>query len=247
MKLGRWVKKITIWIAVLGCLGGLGLWIMDELIYKSDLFLLRELQIAEIEGEEQKLSSDVKLAVESQLKDLLNHPIWSFDLLEVQARLEGLEWISEATVQRWFPSGLKIFVKQKRVVANYLRDQRRIIPVAQDGSLMSEVKITQFTDRPFLRGEIFEDLAIRKRAIELVELFPREGSLTSQEISEIFFSEERGFELQLVGGLGRVLMGVGDFQLKATRVGKVVEELQRQGVKDRVIDARYASKVIVKQ
>jgi hypothetical protein len=117
--------------------------------------------------------------------------------------------------------------------------------VGRDASLLSRLKSP--IDLPLLRGaQFFEDVQLRRQAVDLMNEIPFEGVFHQGLISEVRFDKHKGFELLLTNGWTRVNMGKEDFSRRVRFIERVLNYLQEHKMQARVIDARFSKKVVVR-
>lgn len=213
------------------------------------LFLVNHYSVSTIDGViESVFFEKIKKGTENQIQAYLGKPIWSVDLSALKDQIMAVRWIEDVRVMRWLPNELKVFIKPKKFVLNYLTKNNKIKPVALDGEFLPELELKEAIDLPIIKGTSFErDIKLRLKAIDLIESLPSRGLLTLDEISDITYQPRFGFEVNLINFRLKVVFGEGDFTIKALRVNEVLDVLKKENIQDRVIDARYSKKVVVRQ
>lgn len=155
--------------------------------------------------------------------------------------------VKRVTVRREFPVRLRLEVEPHTPVLDYISKDGRVYPLATDATLLPAHTLADSSNLPFLRGEELKDQApLREAAIQLYSGIPEEGFLSRKTVSEIYYSKKSGFSLFVGGAASEVKIGDSDFGPKISRVQKVLSYLDSQGVKGRVIDARFSKKVVVR-
>lgn len=174
-------------------------------------------------------------------------PFWKVSMDDVMNEVKHDRRVRTARIQREFPHHLKVIVVPHEPLVDYMDESGKIFPVARDGTLMPAISLKDTPNLPLLRGKEFQnDSALRERANQLVESIPTDGHFQRSMVSEILHTNKDGFSLFLAAKLAEIKMGEGDFDLKASRVEKVLGYLHNRNLKGRTIDARFAKKVVVR-
>ena len=197
-------------------------------------------------GQEQFLNPLVA-KLEQELKRYNGMSLWDIKLKGVSKQLDSLEWISQSSVKRSWPTSLTVRVRPHEVKLLFLSKGGKLIPIIEDGSLLEAVDSKQAPDVALLDGENFlKQSELRKRAVKIMAEIPNTGSFSKQTISEIRYDQKEGFWMSLVRSGLQVKMGEDQMALKAARVSQVVEYLENHQFDARVIDANLSKKVLVR-
>ena len=173
--------------------------------------------------------------------------LWSIDLPELNQQMSSFEWIDSIHISRIWPSRLSIFVKVKEVHLLISKKNGYLIPVVEQGQVLSPIEIGHAPDVALLFGEQFErKIDLRKKAVDFVKEVPSEGAFSKKIISEIHYDDKNGFWLQLIRDQMKVKMGFDQISMKSARVGQVMEYLESRKMDARVIDANLSKKVLVR-
>jgi cell division septal protein FtsQ len=223
---------------------GVGLWYLN----KSPLLQLKTVEIVlDPSSRESFLFEKIQTGLQASLFHFTGLPFWRVSLEDVMTEVKKDHRVRMARVQRDFPYLLRVIVVPHEPMIGYLDDKGRIFPVARDATLLPPISLKDVPNFPLLRGKEFEtNVALRVKAIQLMESISTEGRFHREMVSEILHTNKDGFELFLSDHLALVKMGDGDFDLKASRVEKVLSYLHNRNIKGRVIDARFAKKVVVR-
>ena len=194
--------------------------------------------------EEQRLKDRLQSAV----KSFAGKRVWDVDLGELRAAIAGDEWVKDVLISRAFPNEVRVRVRAKSAVLNLVSsDGHRLIPVTEEGLMLSPLAAGLVPDAPLLRGErFFEDVAKRREVVKLLRELPESGPLSRENISEIAWSSDDGFRLTLMEPKTEVKLGSELLELKALRAAQVVSYLSAHSLKSRVIDASFSKKVLVR-
>jgi cell division protein FtsQ len=185
--------------------------------------------------------------LEKRLQKFSGEWVWKVSLRDVLSEVEKDRRIQVANVRREFPNRLVVDFSPHKAIMALIDDGGRAYPIAADASLLPALPSAgDVGDMPLLRGRNFrEDAALRAHAIAIWNELPLTGLLSTTQLSEISYSAKEGFSLWMMGG---TVVRIGDEQigLKASRVERVLKYLNDQQLRGRVIDARFAKKVVVR-
>jgi cell division septal protein FtsQ len=198
-------------------------------------------------SKEDLLFQRIKTALTPQLQKLAGRYVWEIPLGEVYQLVAKDRRVRKVSIYREFPSKLNIVIEPHTPVLAFLGADNRFYPVAADATLLPPQSLIEAQDLPILRGEELKDeQRLREAALELFDLLPNDGYLRKRNISEIVYSRKGGFEIFAAGVPAQINMGESDFGPKISRVERVLGYLESQNIKGRVIDARFAKKVVVR-
>ena len=203
-------------------------------------------------------SADLKARLTERLKIFDHHKIWEVSLGQIQAAVMQDGWVKEVRISRALPNQIRVLVKSETPVGVWipqadanegleLDKQNRMIPVAEDGRLLSALTADNLPDVPVLRGaRIGNDEAFRQKLIQFVLSLPAQGALSRGNLSEVSWTPEEGFVLTLNDPHITVKLGDEQLDLKVMRVSQVFEYLSINHLRGRVIDASFSKKVLVR-
>lgn len=173
--------------------------------------------------------------------------LWRLQLEDVTQTVLKDRRIRSVEISRLFPNRLEVNINPHRPTIAWVDEVGRFFPVALDGTLLPPLPSPEAADVPLLRGRRFQaDQSLRERALALFAELPDVGALAKSHIAEITHSDRSGFGLLLIQGGMEVRLGEGQIGLKASRVDRVLNYLQDQQLRGRVIDARFGKKVVVR-
>lgn len=199
------------------------------------------------DSDQELLFQRIKTSLEPQFRNYEGRFFWQVPLSQIYELVAKDKRVKRVSIHREFPSRMRVEVEPRTPILAYLAQDGRVYPVATDATLLPALPFKDSSDLPFLRGEEFKDeQELRARAIELFESMPNQGLMSKGQISEIGYSRKEGFKVFVSGSNAEVKMGDTDFSPKISRVQKVLSYLEMQSIKGRVIDARYAKKVVVR-
>ena len=189
----------------------------------------------------------IQSGLQASLLQFTGLPFWKISLEEVMSEVRKDQRVRLARVQREFPHILRVIVVPQEPMLGFMDEQGRIFPVARDATLMPALPLKDVPNFPLLRGkEFLTNIQLREQAVDLVASIPTEGRLQRNQISEILHNSKDGFSLFLANHSAEIKMGDDEFDLKASRVEKVLSYLHNRNLSGRIIDARFGKKVVVR-
>lgn len=225
--------------------------VAGTLVYlnKNGTFDITKIELV-IEGSLAHQESYLKpkvIELEEALAKYKGTSLWSIRLKEISKVASGKNWIENIQVKRSWPSTLSIYVRPYEVKLLYLAKNGSLLPVIKDGSFLHPIESQQAPDVIILDGEEFlKKTDLRKKAVDVVDQIPAEGSFSKKTISEIHFHDQEGFWMTMIKSGIQVKMGLDHVPLKAARVSQVVDYLESRQFDARVIDANLSKKVLVR-
>lgn len=197
-------------------------------------------------GQEQFLKPLVDSLEESMAK-YKNISLWNIKLKDISKDLSQLGWIDGLNIKRSWPATLSVRVRPYEVKLLYMSKNGKLLPIIKDGSFLESVETKQAPDVVILQGENFaKKPELRKKAVEVIEQIPAEGSFSKKTISEIRHDDREGFWMTMIKTGIEVKMGEDQVSLKSARVSQVVDYLENRHFDARVIDANLSKKVLVR-
>ena len=196
---------------------------------------------------EKTLFERIRQTLEPRLREVEGRFFWNAPLGPLLEMAEEDKRVKRVAIYREFPSRLRVEIEPRTPVLSYLSGDGHVYPIASDATLLPSLPLREMPDLPLVRGiELKTDPRLRATALELYQDIPDHGVLSKNQIGEIFYDPQDGFKIYL-GGLGaEVRVGDSQFAGRLGRVARVLSYLDSQSVKGRVIDARFAKKVVVR-
>lgn len=205
-----------------------------------------EVQLAP-DSKDEYLFLKIKAAIGDRLDQWQGKWLWEADLEKIHTDILSDTRVKAARVSRMFPNKIQIRVLPHKPVFGLLDTKGNFHPVSADGSLLPALSSTDLNSSPILRGlQFFDDVDLRKQAVNLFQSLPEEGDFSQRNISELRHSPSEGFKLFLVDPNVQVLVGEGELGPKAGRVEQVIHYLKSRHIQGRIVDARMSKKVVVK-
>lgn len=234
------------WYIAIFCVLGLGA--LTALAINSHWMKIEFVQITLNENsKEDLLFQRIRTSLQPQTKSMEGRFFWEVPLNTIYELVSKDKRVKSVSVYREFPSAMRIEIEPHTPMLGFLSNDGRVYPVATDATLLPPLPIGEAQDLPFLRGEELKDEPkLREQALELINAIPHEGAFRKSNISEIVHSRKDGFKVFVSGTSAEVQFGDTDFGPKISRVNKVMSYLESRNIKGRVIDARFAKKVVVR-
>lgn len=186
--------------------------------------------------------------LKKNMADYQKVSLWSLPLSQVATEVAAYNWIETSAIKRSWPNTLTITVRPYEVKLLYMMGKgNKLRPVIKNGNFLDPIESSQAPDVALLEGETFaKKPELRKKAVELVEELPEEGSFSKKTVSEVRYDKQEGFWVTLIRTGIRVKIGEDQVALKAARVSQVVDYLDSRQFDARVIDANLSKKVLVR-
>jgi len=243
-RLWKWKRllKGAVLVGLLVAVVGMGLWGAAQLLFQSTIFRLTDIKV-----------SGTHIATPRQILDLARlqqgGSLLRFDAKAAVARIESHPWVERAEIATNWPSAVEITVSEYQPFALVNLEEakeRRLYYVSHSGRLFAKVDQGQELDFPVITGvRRDKDVdtgrlakgSLAHAACSLLEMAARGNAiLPIQAISEVYVDQKNGLTLYLVDRPFPVYFGMDRFQLKYSRLIKVLEQLyakkQVDGVKE---------------
>lgn len=208
------------------------------------------IQVVDVRVEEATAGQELYLKphlekIKKQFSTVTGQSLWDIELLDISRKLKNEEWVEWVNIKRVWPATLEITVRPHEIKLLYV-NKEILRPVIRDGRVLQKVKLIDMPDVPVLEGKKFSDVDMRRRAVQVLESLPQDGSFSRNRISEVRHSDKEGFWVTLINSGTKVKLGEDDLEVKAQRVSQVVDYLKTQQFDARVIDANLSKKVLVR-
>ena len=198
------------------------------------------------EGQEQFLKPSI-VQIEEALSKFKGTSLWKIDLKKISNEFTNQNWISTLNLQRSWPSTLTLRLNPHEVKLLLMTKNNTLIPVIKEGKLLDPIEVKHAPDVAILEGEVFsKQPELIKKAVEVIDQIPAEGSFSKKTISEIHYDNNDGFWMTMIKTGIQVKMGSDQVLLKSARVSQVVDYLDSRQFDARVIDANLSKKVLVR-
>lgn len=174
--------------------------------------------------------------------------IWHLDLDELAKNLLRDPRFFSVSLKRNFPNQITAIVETRDIVLLYQDRQGQFYPIAYDGTVLSATGLEEAPDVPLIHEERIVSHPERlKKLISVLEQVPLSGKISRQSISEVRWSDSEGLKVEIAKSDGGVVvLGEKEIALRAKRAETVINYLESQNQKWRVIDANFSKKVLVR-
>lgn len=197
-------------------------------------------------GQEQFLKPNI-IEIESALSRYKGTSLWNVKLKNISKEVSSRNWVEGLNIKRSWPSTLSVYLRPYEVKLLYLSKNGKLIPIIKSGAFLHPIDSKQAPDVALLDGEAFlKQKSLRKKAVDVIEQVPAEGSFSKKTISEIRYDSQEGFWMTMIKTGIQVKMGEDQVVLKSARVSQVVDYLESRQFDARVIDANLSKKVLVR-
>jgi cell division protein FtsQ len=197
-------------------------------------------------GQEQFLKPHVD-DLEKMLDKYKGTSLWGVKLKNMSKEISALDWVESLNIKRSWPATLSVRLHPHEVKLLFMGKGGDLLPIIKTGEFLEPVKAKQAPDVALLDGEAFlKKTELRKKAVDVIEQIPSDGSFSKKTISEIRWDAKEGFWMTMIKTGIRVKMGEDQMALKAARVSQVVDYLETRQFDARVIDANLSKKVLVR-
>ena len=153
--------------------------------------------------------------------------------------------VADAGVLRLLPHHLLVQVHIRKPLLVYLDKKGYMHPLSIDGTLLPPLKPWLAPDLPIVRGNLFlKKIQLRRLAIAFTQKLPKGGKLR-KSISEIHYSPKEASLVFILEKGRRIRLGKNPKPIQMPRIESVLQYLEQQNIKWRVIDARFSQKIVV--
>jgi len=185
--------------------------------------------------------------IESRLSGFKGTSLVKLNMQKIYQDLFDLNWIQNVQLVREWPAALRVEIVPQAIKFLYMSKKGSLFPVMADGRIADAINPATAPDVAVLNGEAFvENQNLRSKVITMLEEIPDKGPFSPQNISEIKYESKDGFWISLIKSGIQVKMGDDQFVIKGARVNQVLEYLDTNEFKARVIDATLSQKVLVR-
>jgi cell division septal protein FtsQ len=182
-----------------------------------------------------------------EMKSYLGKNIWETDLKGIYQKASSDAWVGSIGISRLIPNRIQIEIIPRRAAAMIAEKNGELLPVTFDAKVMPKLGMGQLPDFPLLRGEIFRSSEpARLQALALLELQNRSEKFQNKNISDISYTQDSGYILNLISPRIEVRLGTDGFDIKLARATQVLNYLNSHQLSARVIDATFSKKVLVR-
>lgn len=182
----------------------------------------------------------------TELKVFQGNSLWSINLKKLSQQIKTQKWIKTFSISKQWPDKIKIAIEPHEVTM-VIASGDHFYPVISSGDVLDSVSSKEAPDVLLvMNSQFMQNLELRKKAVEVVQQIPIEGTFSQKNISELGFDKKDGFWISMIHDGMQVKLGHENIQLKSARVGQVIDYMETNQFKARVIDADLSKKVLVK-
>lgn len=238
-----WVKLVLTIVVLPGCVIAL----LDHLNRRA-FFDLDRIEIVLVGVPDKSLHLKPLVdELDRALEAYRGKSLWTLDLEDISSKIGGLNWVESHAIARSWPSTLTLKIRPYEVKALFVSRADRLIPVIREGKLLDPVAPMLAPDVALLDGHAFQTRPdLRRKAVEMLDEIPPEGTFSRKSISEVRWDAKDGFQIKMTKTGIDVKLGEDRFALKSARVGQVLEYLSDRNIHARSLDANLSKKVLVK-
>jgi hypothetical protein len=174
-------------------------------------------------------------------------PIWKVSIGKLSQEILNMDWVSEVIVKRKWPNRIEVHAKAEKIVLILMNNSGELFAVTNKGSIVPDIPSKMLPLVPLSRDHLLEtDLDLRLEVVQGLMQVPRDGAFSFNNISDVHYFPTTGFEFVLRNSGQKILIGTNQILERSQRVSKVLNYLNNQGLRGRVIDARFSKKVLVR-
>lgn len=220
---------------------------------KNGLFKVRTIDVVQVDlGEDEKKQipeayEDYFKSFKSNLSKFDGENLWDIDLKLVKEFALKEPWIESVEIYRRLPQTLRLEVKPKSSIAIYLTSQGNLHLLSSDGKILPKINQTKSPRLPVIQNaKIIKDGKNKEKIVAVLNEIASEGHLKLESIAEVHLGSKNEVLLTDLNTKSLIKLGNGNVGIKSARVAKVLEYLDQNNLKGRVIDADFSKKVLVK-
>ncbi|MBK9294587.1 MAG: cell division protein FtsQ/DivIB [Oligoflexia bacterium] len=209
-------------------------------LFKSDFTKIKKVTIS---GVADKIIPDLK----RMYSGLENQSFWKVDVIAVAEKIKTHPWVQDVEIKKLFPNEIAILITQREPSALINNSKGVFNYVDGQGHVFGPAETIDVTEKIILSGkELMDKSQTREPILEVIQNLPQTGALSHQDISEIKYQSEKGYQI-LLSKTGIVVdLGKENLPLRVDRARRVVQYLEDHKINASHVDADYSKKVLVK-
>ena len=198
------------------------------------------------EGTWLKTKKEAASELEKKTRPFIGKFIWHLPLHKLQSIVQSYPDVENIQILRVWPNKFRVILLSDTPVL-LLWGNQGLHPVTAKGALQKPLPQISTPDIPLLRGKIFfNQINLRKQAVQLFFHLPKKGLFSQNSISEIKYSKkDQGFYIYLINSPSPIRVGRSLSEFRPDRVESVLKYLQQKKIKWHVMDARFSQKIVV--
>ena len=232
------------------CLLTAGLFALNlgrSFLMTSPFFVLSNVML---EGNKKISKND--LLKRTGIKDDTN--IFSLDIDDAGKDIADMPWVKTVAIEREFPNKLRIKIEEREPLALIKLDDLYYVDAESNVFAKADAEtgwdfpiVAGINRKSLLKGRRDTFRKLDKGLKFLKSIKDRDGIFSWASISEIIVDKKGGLTLYTIGSGIPVYLGKAGFEKRLVRAEKTLTDLQRRGIKARLIDADFSDKVLVKK
>lgn len=238
--------KFSLYLCLLTA-GLLALHFSRSFLMTSPFFVLSNVVV-----EGNKKISKNELLKRAAIEDDTN--IFSLDIDDAGKDIADMPWVKTVLIEREFPNKLRITIKEREPLALikldslfYVDEESNVFAKADSETGWDFPVVAGLDRKSLLKGSKDTFRKLDKGLAFLKSIKDREGIFSWASISEIIVDKKGGLTLYTIGSGIPVYLGKTSFEKRLVRAERTLTDLQRRGIKARLIDADFIDKVLVKK
>lgn len=148
--------------------------------------------------------------LESILSEYLEHSFFSLPVSRLHARVNALDWVESARVERFWPDTLKISLVEKIPVATWNDGL-----LTENGEVFNEGGVNETASMPHLRGPSNQ----QQEVLQVYKKMSKILSMTGLVVAVLELRKNHAWELVLANGV-QLRLGKRDLETRITRFCK---------------------------
>lgn len=172
---------------------------------------------------------------------------WDVEVEKVAANIKKHDWVEAVEIKKVFPNEIMIFITQRQPHAVLNKGNGKFDYIDETGFVFGPAETADLSEKVILSGKSFnEKPELRMPVVELIKQLPSTGTLSFDDISEVKFEREKGYQILLSKTGMKIDLGKENLPVRIDRARKVVQYLESHQINASHVDADYAKKVLVK-
>ncbi|OFV95958.1 MAG: hypothetical protein A3F68_09435 [Acidobacteria bacterium RIFCSPLOWO2_12_FULL_54_10] len=240
--LRRHAGKISIGVAI-AALAGYGTWAVNDTLQNHERFTLAEVTLL---GTEHVAQSEIQEKFSSDR----GGSVFRIPMEERRQEIEQITWVKSASIGRFFPNRIKVYVEERVPVAFSVSGDG-IDLVDEDGVLLGYPPEAKF-DLPVVRGLSEKDSAEDRQAkMKLFMAVSREiasgDENWSKVVSEVDLTDPRDARIVVADNAGAVRLHLGNegFLNRYKTYMEHIGEWRKKFSNIQSVDLRYSGQVVL--
>ena len=237
------LKTTKIWVLLAGVFTVLIYYGLNHWLVLKDIQLQLK-QDAIWEGSAKEVEAFLSL----KLEKFIGKKMWQVSLKDLRQVAQSEPRVGEVQVLRRLPNRFFLQIHARKPLLVWLNTKEDSIhPLSREGQILPALPLHRIPDLPILKGALFlTDKNIRKQAIRFIQLLPEQGAFSRSAVSEIKYSAPEKSLIFILSANGKpVKISPKALPVQIKRVESVLRYLDQKNIPWRVIDARFAQKIVV--